>query len=126
MGNNSTKKDVVANIYIENGILFFIYKPGTHLNLNNAKDAVIKRLAIQKDKAYPVFCDVRGLNSSDKIARDYLAREGSILIKAVAFLTSNQVSSGIIRYYMSNDIHGIPTKTFTHSFLALKYLNQFK
>ncbi len=126
MESDFTANNAVADIYIEDGILFFIYQPNIHLSLQLAKDAVTRRLSVQKDKAYPVFCDVRGLASSDKVARDYLAREGSVLVKAVSFLAKDYISLRIIKFYMSNDIHGIPSRIFTQSYHALKFLQQFK
>jgi hypothetical protein len=66
-----------AEYWIEEGILFFIYKPGISMTLEAAKRVVKDRLEVQKGESYPVFCDMRGIKDSDKPARDYLAKEGT-------------------------------------------------
>jgi hypothetical protein len=126
MRKHSSGKNQVADIYLDNGILHFIYRPNTILNLKNAIAAVELRLAFQKDKAYPIFCDVRGLVSSDKEGRDYLAKEGSVLVKAVGILATDPVTQRIINFYLNNSKPRIPSKAFTREFMALSFLEKFR
>ncbi|AVR47196.1 hypothetical protein C7S20_19150 [Christiangramia fulva] len=125
MGKTGYGNNQVADIHIDNGILHFVYKPNTILNLKNATAAVNQRLAVQKDRAYPIFCDVRGLVSSDKEGRDYLAKQGSVLVKAVGILASDPLTNRIISFYMNNSKPRIPTKVFSQRFAALSFLEKF-
>lgn len=115
-----------AKFWIEEGILFFEYKPNTILDLKTAKKVVADRLELQENKAYPIFCDIRGIVALDKPARDYLAKEGSLLAKAVSTLALEPVSSGIVEFYIQTSKPRVPTKIFTNKFLALKFLEPFK
>ena len=126
MKKKDAGKDEVADIRIEDGIMHFVYKPHTILNLKNATTAVNQRLAIQKDKAYPIFCDVRGLVSSDKEGRDYLAKEGSVLVRAVGILASDPLTNQIIYFYLNNSKPRIPTRIFSQRFAALSFLEKFR
>lgn len=116
----------IAKIWIEDGILFFEYKPGTSITLEVAKKIVETRLEVQGSKAYPVFCDIRGITSSTKTARDYLANEGSILVKAMSALSLEPVSSGIVDFYIQTNKPRIPSRIFTNKYLALKFLEPFR
>lgn len=125
MSRTGYGKEQVADIHIENGIMHFVYKPNTILNLKNATAAVNQRLAIQKDRAYPIFCDVRGLVSSDKEGRDYLAKQGSVLVTAVGILANDPLTNRIISFYLNNSKPRIPTKVFSQRFAALSFLEKF-
>ncbi|MEP6262853.1 MAG: hypothetical protein ABJ092_14850 [Gillisia sp.] len=116
----------IAKMWIEDGILYFEYKPGTFINLEVARKIVESRLEMQGTKAYPVFCDIRGITSSTKTARDYLANEGSILVKAMSALSLEHVSSGIVDFYIQTNKPRVPTKIFTSKYLALKFLEQYR
>ncbi|MCM4161596.1 hypothetical protein FHG64_06235 [Antarcticibacterium flavum] len=115
-----------VRIKIETGILYFEYLPNTVLTLEVARKIVAARLALQENKSYPIFCDIRGIDAIDKQARDYLAKEGSILAKAVSSLALEPVSTSIVEFYIQTSKPRIPTKIFTNKFLALKFLEQYK
>jgi hypothetical protein len=111
-----------AEYWVEDGVLFFIYKPGTNMNLEAARQVVKDRLEVQNGKSYPVFCDMRGVRDSDKPARDYLAKEGSSLVRAVAVLTDSPVTKIMLNFYLTISKPLIPTKMFTDRSQALQYL----
>lgn len=114
-----------AEYWLEDGVLFFVYKPGTHMNLEAAKQVVKDRLAVQNGESYPVFCDMRGVRDSDKPARDYLAKEGSSLVRSVAVLTDSPVTKIMLNFYLTISKPLIPTKMFTDRNQALQYLKHF-
>lgn len=119
-------ENTIAKIWIEDGILFFEYKPGTSITIEVAKKIVESRIEVQDSKAYPVFCDIRGITSSTKTARDFLANEGSILVKAMSALALEPVSAGIVDFYIHANKPRVPTKIFTSKYLALKFLEPYK
>ena len=114
-----------AELWIEKGILFFIYKPGVHVTLQAAKQIVAARLQFQGERAFPVFCDVRNIQDSDKTARDYLAREGSIMTKAVSVLVHPPVTRAMLDFYLRTNKPLVPTRVFDNREEALAYLAEF-
>lgn len=114
-----------ALFWISGNILFFEYKPGVVINLVAAQRIVTDRMQMQKEKAYPVLCDVRGIADSDKAARDYLAQHGSVLTKAVSILAHQTVSLTMISFYLKICKPQVPTKVFSDRAKALEFLHAF-
>ncbi len=114
-----------ALFWISGNILFFEYKPGVVINLVVAQRIVTDRMQMQKEKAYPVLCDVRGIADSDKAARDYLAHHGSVLTKAVSILAHETVSLTMISFYLKICKPQVPTEVFSDRAKALEFLRAF-
>ena len=114
-----------ALFWISGNILFFEYKPGVVINLVAAQRIVTDRIQMQKEKAYPVLCDVRGIADSDKAARDYLAQHGSVLTKAVSILAHQTVSFVMMSFYLKICKPQVPTKVFSDKPAALEFLKAF-
>ncbi|GIQ60949.1 hypothetical protein QQY79_21320 [Flavobacterium tructae] len=114
-----------ARFWIEKGILFFEYKPNTAIDLEVAMRVVADRIAFQNERLLPVFCDTRGIASIDKAARDYLAKSGSLLAKAVALIGSENVSMTMSTFYLEISKPSVPTQIFTIEQEALDYLKGF-
>lgn len=114
-----------ARFWIEKGILFFEYKPNTAIDLEIAMRVVADRIAFQNERRLPVFCDTRGIISIDKAARDYLAKSGSLLAKAVALIGSENVSMTMSNFYLEISKPSVPTKIFVSEQEALTYLSEF-
>jgi len=121
MRESYTQNDF-AEFWIEDGVLFFVYKRGAEIDLDAAKQIVDDRLRIQDNRAYPVFCDICGLRSVDKQARDYLAKEGSRLVTIVATYTDAPVAKVIFNFYLTISRPAVPTRMFTDKRKALEYL----
>jgi hypothetical protein len=115
-----------AEFWTDDDILFFIYKPGITMNLEAAKRVVADRIEVQKGVPYAVFCDMRGIKDSDKPARDYLAKEGSSMVKAVAVLTDSPVTKIMANFYLTISRPIVPTKMFTDKSQAVDYLKSLK
>lgn len=111
-----------ARIWIKDRILFIEYRPNLVLNLKEAKRVVSDRLGLQKNKAFPVLCDPSGILKTNIETLEYLSREGSLLIKALAFLTKNPRSLLLTKFYMETHRHEIPTAVFKNKFQALHFL----
>lgn len=84
------------------------------------------RIKFQGEKIYPVFCDTRGIRDTDKSARDYLAKEGSFMISAVAFLVNPPISQAILDFYIRTSKPAIPTQVFTEKYEAIKFLKPYR
>lgn len=114
-----------ARFWIDRDILFFVYKTNIIVTLEAAKKIVADRIEFQKEKSYPIFCDIRGIKDVHKNARDYLAREGSILTRAVSILVDPPISRAILDFYLKMSKPPIPTKVFTDKHKALRFLKPF-
>ncbi len=115
-----------AELWIEDGIVFFTYKPDKNIDLSAAKKIVSDRVSMQKNNTMPVFCDLRGLKEMNKEARDYMAKDGSNLVKTVAVLIGSPVTKIMLNFYMSINQPITPTRMFTDKDKALEYLQPLK
>jgi hypothetical protein len=114
-----------ARFWIEEGILFFEYKPNTTIDLEVAMRVVADRVAFQNERQLPVFCNMRGMISIDKAGRDYLAKSGSLLAKAVALIVNENVSMTLSTFYLEINKPSVPTQIFTDEQEALEYVRSF-
>lgn len=114
-----------AQFWIADGILFFNYKPDVSIDLQVAQHVVTDRIRFQNEKSYPILCDVRGLVTADKAARDYLAHSGSILADAVGLVVHEKVLFTISTFYLQISKPVVPTQIFTSERDALVYLRSF-
>ena len=106
-------------------ILFITYKKGVSIDLNAAVHIVKDRLILQEGQSLSILCDIQGVKEINKSARDYLAVEGSVLIKAVAFIIKPPVSEMLSKFYLQTSKPSIPTEPFEHIEEALVFLNGF-
>ena len=112
MHNTSFENDY-AKFWMEAGIVFFVYKDNSSIDLNAAKQIVTDRLQFQKQEHYPIYCDIRGMKRADKAARDFLAKEGSSYTKAVAIIVDSPMTKIISNFYLGLNKPTAPTKMFT-------------
>jgi hypothetical protein len=114
-----------AEFWIEDNILFFIYKKNSRIDIAAAQRIVEDRIKLQQGVAYSVFCDAREVKDSDKAGRDYLANEGSHLVKVVAVITGSPITKMMSNFYLAINKPLIPTKLFTDKSEAIAYLKSF-
>lgn len=114
-----------AKFWIQDGILFFEYKPSTTIDLQVAKRVVTDRIHFQNERFYPVLCDARGIVTTDKAGRDYLAQSGSILTQAVGLVVQESILLTISTFYLEINKPSVPTQIFTKEADALTYLKTF-
>lgn len=114
-----------ARFWIDEGILFFEYKTNTTIDLEVAVRVVADRITFQNERHMPVFCDIRGITSTDKAGRDYLAKSGSLLATAVALLVNENVSMTMSTFYLQVSKPSVPTQIFSSEKEALDYLKGF-
>lgn len=121
----SSYSNEFATFWIEDGILHFIYKSAVNIDLAAAEKVAEDRIKFQAGKHYPVFCDAREIKDTEKAARDFLAKEGSLFALAVAFLVAPRVSKVITDFYVRTSKPIIPARLFTDRHDALRFLRQF-
>ncbi|MDX1829311.1 MAG: hypothetical protein R3342_07175 [Lutibacter sp.] len=114
-----------AKFWVNNQILFFEYKPDLVIDLKAAQQIVKDRITFQNEVTYPIFCDIRGVVYFNKASRDYLAKSGSILTKAVGILVHQKVSKAISSFYLEISKPTVPTKLFEDKSKALQFLSNY-
>lgn len=115
-----------ADLYIQDGVLFFISRPIPCFDLSVAQKSIIDRLQLQREQSFPILCDIRQMSFANLEARKYLALEGLILVDAIAFLVSPNINQRFIRFFIEVDLPAIPTAIFTSREEALQFLAPFK
>ena len=120
------KGDRYAHFWIEEGILNFVYKPNTVLDLDTAKAVVKARLRYQNGVSYPILCDVRLLKTASKAAREYLAEKGCFKALAVAIVMEDAYAGTLYKAYVNISNPAVPTMGFSTISEALGFLTKFK
>lgn len=114
-----------SKYWIENGILYFVYKPIAYLDTITAMHIVESRLKFQQGISYPIFCDTGFLQDSSKSARDYLAQKGSLLAKAVAIFDARIYAGTMIGIYVNRNRPLVPSQLFSDREEAIAFLKDY-
>lgn len=113
--------------WLENGVFYFTYKPGSIITLDVAKYVVETRLNMSDGIIRPAFVDVRGMLAIDKEARKYLAGEEALrYINAGAIYLNNHLIYLALQVFLKIDNPSIPSRLFTEKGKALQWLEHFK
>ncbi|SRX76478.1 hypothetical protein AEQU3_03478 [Aequorivita antarctica] len=106
-------------------IVYIRYHIGITIDRKAAVKIVEDRLILQEGQTFPVLCDIRGVKDINKSARDYLAIEGSMLIKAVAFIVEPPLSEIMSKFYLKASKPPIPSRAFQTMEEAKEFLNEY-
>lgn len=123
--SNPRFENEYASFWIEEGIVYFVYKPNAVVSIEAARKIVEDRVRFQDREDFPIYCDIRGLKSADKEARNYLAKEGSSYARAVAVVVDSPMSKIIGNIYLGLNKPITPSRLFTDEKDAVEYLKQF-
>ena len=120
-------KNSIAEMWIEDDILYVRHNQNVVITKEVAIDMVKERLLICENTTYPMFFDTRGIKYATKEAREYTkGGEGMRCINAGGFLVNNAVLEILVNYYLKFNRPKVPVKLFTDETKALKWLRQFK
>lgn len=118
-------KGKYGTYWINEGILFIDYKSDLTISLKVAKRIVRDRMEFQQNKEYPVFCNLNGIVGLQSEARHYFAREGTMLMNALALHSTSPVAIRLTEFYLKIHNHRIPTQIFTHKNFAINFLRPY-
>ncbi len=119
---SQTVENNYAKFHLKDGVIHFVYKQGAEIDLAAAKEVVDSRLKAQGNEFFSVICDVRGLKSVNKEARDYLAKQGSEKVSAVALIVGSPARKVMSNFYLSVNKPEVHTKLFLSYEEAIAYL----
>ena len=115
----------VSQFWVAEGILHFICKPNPYLDLKGSKILLASRMLFQDGASYPIFCDTRGIRDSSKMARDFMAKEGSILAKAIALFDDRHVARFTSSHYIIRHKPLVRSVFFSERAAALEFLKKY-
>lgn len=101
------------------------YKPGKILDLPAAQKIISDATELSKDKIYPALTDIRDMPTHAKDVRNYFANEGSHNASANAIIVSSTVSKMLANFFLTLNKPIVPTRIFTDSAKAVKWLEMF-
>lgn len=124
---NSSLDTTYVLFEIREGILIGTYKKGVKIDIHAAKEIVRSRLQFSNHKSLPALAINLGIIGLDKEARDYFSSpEGLEGIAAGGILIDSPVTTMVSNFYLKVTKPKIPTKVFTDTHLALRWLSKFK
>jgi hypothetical protein len=124
--HTSVLENEYGKSWVEDGILFFVYKEGVTIDLAAAKKIIEERIAFQREVAYPLLTDITGVRHFEQPARNFFATEGTKLIKCVAVIANSLSSKLKGEFYASVNKPLVPTRVFVDRDSALEYLKEFR
>ena len=114
-------------LWIENGIIFEVFKKNTILNLEISHQVVTERLKISNHRPMPIFIDLINVYYTDTKARKYMASKEAVqYITAGAFLIDNEIMKLAGNIFIKIDKPYAPAKLFTDKDKALEWLQTYK
>lgn len=114
-----------VSMWMEGEILCGSYTKDLHLSLEVAKACVEARLIFSKGKMSTLLVDMRGIKSTTKEARQYMATIGATLVSACALITGSGFNRAMGNIFLFIDKPAVPTKLFTDERKAKEWLQQF-
>ena len=78
-----------------------------------------------KGISYPVLANIKGVKSITKEAREYLAEEGTRLVKAGAIIIGSPLNKMLGNIFLTINNPKVPTKLFTDEKEAKEWLRQY-
>jgi hypothetical protein len=120
--------DVFVSPYLsmrmKEGILFCRYANDLHLSIEVAKACVEARIYFTKGKSSFLIIDMKGIKSTTKEARRYLATVGATLVTAAALITGSPLNNALANLFLMVDKPPVPTKLFTSEAKATEWIKK--
>jgi hypothetical protein len=118
-------KTEYAQFWKEEGILYCTFSEKLDVDLHIAKACVRERINFSEGISYPCLIDMTNVRSVNKEAREYMAKEGSQLIKAGALITKSSLARMIGNIFLAINKPAIPTKLFSEENAAIAWLKKY-
>jgi len=112
-------------MWTEDGILYCVYNDKLEIDLEIAKQCVANRIEFSEGESYPVWVNMKGVKSATKSAREYLADEGSYLVKAGALVIGSPLTRILGNVFLLVNKPKVPTRIFTDEEQATEWLRQY-
>ena len=117
-----------AQYYIEDDILYVVFKEDADVDIEASKEGIIARKKLQQGKPMLVLVDTSKVWQITKESRAYSAREEvDAMNKAMAIVTKGSfVAKTAGNFFIKFNKPKTPTRLFTTTEKAVAWLNSFK
>ena len=109
----------------DEGFLCGQYANDVHLTLDIAISIVESRIYFAKGRSYRLLIDMRGIKSTTRDARKYMATIGATLVTAGALITGSPINRALGNIFLTIDKPLVPTKLFTNETSARQWLKLY-
>lgn len=112
-------------MFVQEGILYVIFKEGLEIDLNVAKEIVDARMKFTGGMHYPVIADAREVRSITREGREYFARNGNDLVKAGALVVDSPLTRVMGNVFIYFNRPEVPSRLFTSCEDAREWLRKY-
>lgn len=113
-------------LWIDNGLLFSVFKKPTHLTLEDAKSAIELRHSISNNKHQYWCMDLRNLKDTTEEAKKYIDENGEEFLYACAMIVNSHLMKFMVKGFNRMKSRKIPVEIFSSEIDAVKWLNKMK
>jgi hypothetical protein len=113
-----------SKFWIVDDVICGSFSENLEINLEIAKQTVQYRVALCEGRDRLCLIDLRGVKSTTKEARDYLANEGSIYLKAAAFIVNSSLTRALANFFIMIHKPKQTTRLFTDGDSAMAWLKE--
>lgn len=113
-------------LWIENGLLYSVFKEPTDMTLEVAKSAIELRHSIS-DNEYQYWCmDLRNLKDTSDEAKKYIDENGEEYLCACAMVVNSHLKKFLVSIFNRMKKRKFPVEIFSSKTDAVNWLNKLK
>lgn len=112
-------------MWLKDGLVYCKYAAALDLTLDVAKFCVESRIFFTKGKPSVLLVDMKGIKSTSKEARNYMATIGTTLVTAAALVTGSPFNNALANLFLRVNKPAIPTRLFDNEDDARQWLLPF-
>lgn len=102
-----------------------VCRSGVRITLADARSIVADRLMVQGERPLAAVCELTGILDADSDALEFFAREGMVLISAIAFIIHEKRHLDyLVRYFLKIGLPGIRSGVFADLEQGLEFLKK--
>lgn len=113
-------------LWIDNGLLFSVFKKPTHMTLEVAKSAVELRHSISNNQCQYWCMDLRNLKETSDEAKKYIDENGEEFLFACAMIVNSHLMKFMVKGFNRKKKRKIPLEIFSSETDAINWLNEMK
>ena len=109
----------------KDGYIYTRVKPGSEIQLQDAKDNTAAVIKVSGDSNFPILVDLREIKSISKEARDHFSMRGrKPHVTAIAMLVKSPVSRIIGNFFLGLNRPTVPTRLFNQEKEAILWMKR--
>ncbi len=113
-------------LWIENGLLFSVFKKPTDMTLEVAKSAIELRHSISNNQHQYWCMDLRNLKETSDEAKKCIDENGDEFLYACAMIVNSHLMKFMVKVFNRKKKRKIPVEIFSSETYAVNWLNKMK